>query len=119
MDCADEAYHRFETYKRDPNSYVYFRKDSCGWTALDGDRAVGIVVASKCRVGYLHVHPQHRGQEIGTTLLFLALADMRAKGCEAATVVPAQLQATDRHPRPFYEKNGFVVSGLGMMMKKL
>jgi len=134
MDCADETHHRDETYNRELQPCITFRKGRFGWTAFVGDHNVGSIDRAQCRVTYLDVHPMHRLQGIGTTLLFLALEDMRATGCEAATVHPGRIRPSDPHPQKFYEKQGFVVSmprdpyaetfyeyerkGLGVKMKK-
>lgn len=108
MDCADEVYHRNETYNRKHN-VIEYRKDNYGWEAWAGDRVVGSIDRLQCQVMLLDVDAAHRLQGIGTTLLFLALEDMRAQGCEAATLRAGKIRSSDPHPQRFYEKQGFRV----------
>ena len=61
----------------------------------------------------LHVHPDHRGTGIGTTLLAAAVARARALGCYRVQLTSNTLRG-DAHR--FYERQGFVPSHVGFKL---
>lgn len=78
-----------------------------GWSVSDGSRQIALIEYWDCEIHYLEVVKMYRLCGIGSKLLRLAEADMRAKGCREAFVYAARMSATGRHPRAFYQKNGY------------
>jgi GNAT superfamily N-acetyltransferase len=58
----------------------------------------------------MHVHPDHRGQGIGTQLLAAAVEAARSAGCNRVQLT-SNLKRPDAHR--FYEREGFTASHVG------
>ncbi|MFC7047175.1 GNAT family N-acetyltransferase [Halobacteriaceae archaeon GCM10025711] len=71
------------------------------------DAVVGFaetVTAAEDALRWLHVHPEHRGRDVGTTLFERAISELREQGSERA---PVAVVAADAQGTEFVERFGF------------
>ena len=116
---------RINTDLLDIKSHYFDRGDEF-WIALDsGDRVIGCIGYSRIResdeafLHRLYVKASRKHTGIGTKLLAVAEASMKAKGINLARVHLGEPKEQWYESYSFYPKNGYTEYAPGYMMKRL
>ena len=107
LSCTGMGLNNLDDSREGIARYLRRNPDTC-FVALEGDTVIGVILSGHDgRRGYIHhtaVHPAHRGQGIGSSLVE---ASLLALGREGINKVALVVFAHNSGGNAFWEKMGF------------